>query len=151
MARFYSGKHGKSGSKKPMTDKPQEWVRYSPEEVELLVVKLHKEGNLSSIIGKILRDSYGVSNVRMTTGKRVNEILKSRGIEIKLPDDLKSLMLRASNLREHIEKNGNDNSAIRGLMLTESKLKKLVKFYKRGKVLPDDWEYDYKKLKVMLG
>ena len=44
-----------------------EWVMYSDEEIEDLIVKLHKEGNSSSEIGIILRDQYGVPSVKEVT------------------------------------------------------------------------------------
>ena len=151
MARFYSGSHGKSGSKKPMIEKSQEWIRYSPEETELLVVKLSREGNLSSKIGKILRDTYGIPSVKKITGKKVVQVLVDHKIEVKIPDDLRSLLSRALALRNHLEKNKNDQSANRGLNLTEAKINKLLKYYKRTEKIADDWKYDPSKLKVILG
>lgn len=151
MSRFYSSSKGQSGSKKPMLDKTQDWVRYTPEEVELLVVKLNKEGHSTSTIGKVLRDSYGIPNVTLLTNKKVTKILKEHNVEIALPDDLKSLMKRALALREHLENNKSDQSAKRGLTLTESKIKRLVKYYKGSDVLSSDWKYEPSNLKVILG
>jgi len=54
MARMYSRKRGKSGSKKPLK-KAAPWVKYKPKEIEEIVVKLDKEGNSSAKIGILLR------------------------------------------------------------------------------------------------
>jgi len=151
MSRFYSGNKGKSGSKQPLNEKAQEWIRYNPEEAELLVVKLYKEGHMSGQIGKILRDTYGIPNVRKLTGKRIATILKDHGVEAEFPDDLKALMIRALAVRSHLEKNKQDESAKRGLILTESKIKRLVKYYKRSGKLTEDYRYDPSKLKMLVG
>ena len=44
MARMYSGKRGKSGSKKPLKKTAPSWVRLSAKEAEMLIVKMAKEG-----------------------------------------------------------------------------------------------------------
>ena len=55
MARMYSRKKGKAGSKKPFKSKAN-WVKYKPKEVELLIAKFAKTGKTGSQIGLILRD-----------------------------------------------------------------------------------------------
>ena len=54
------------------------------------------------------------------------------------------------NLRKHLEKNKKDYSSKRGLELTESKIRRLVKYYKKRKVLPEDWKYDPEKAKLLV-
>jgi small subunit ribosomal protein S15 len=71
MARMYSRKRGKSGSKKPAKPILPGWVRYKAKEVELLVAKLAKEGKSSSEIGLFLRDVYGIPSVKLVTQKRI--------------------------------------------------------------------------------
>ena len=51
MARMHSRKKGQSGSKKPLKKEKPTWIRYKPAEIELLIVKLAKEGKTSSEIG----------------------------------------------------------------------------------------------------
>jgi small subunit ribosomal protein S15 len=53
-------------------------------------------------------------------------------------------------LTKHLEKNKKDESAKHGLLITESKIKKLVKYYKRTKKIPMDWKYDPERVKVYL-
>lgn len=147
MARMYSRRRGKSGSNKPVK-KTAIWVRYKPKEIELLIMKLAKEGRSASEIGLFLRDSYGIPNVKSITGKRVTEMLKEKGLSKKLPEDLLSLIKRSVAIRKHIEENHKDMTALRGLQITESKMRKLIKYYKATKVLPLDWKFDAKSVRM---
>lgn len=148
MARMHSRKKGKSGSKKPVKKSVPSWARYKAKEVELLVTKLAKEGKPSSEIGVILRDTYGVSSIKTTVGKNVQAILKEKGMQKELPEDLLNLVKKSISIRKHLEENKQDMPALRGLILTESKIKRLVKYYKKNKVLPLDWKYDAKSIRL---
>ena len=57
-----------------MAIKP-EWTEYSNEEIEELVLKLRKEGKSTSVIGVILRDQYGIPDVKTVTGNKITAIL----------------------------------------------------------------------------
>lgn len=150
MARRYSGRHGKSGSKKPLKKTAPAWVRYKGKEVELLVIKLAKEGNSCSKIGLLLRDTYGIPSVRILTGKSINEILKEKNINKDIPEDLMALMKKNILVNKHLEANQSDMVAKRGLQLTESKIKRLVKYYKASEVLSESWTYDPEKIKLLI-
>ena len=50
-----------------------------------------------------------------------------------------------------MEKNKKDYVAKRGLQLTESKIKRLTKYYKRVGKLPENWKYDREKVKLLVG
>lgn len=123
----------------------------SNEEIVQLVVKLGKEGMTTSKIGVVLRDQHAVPSVKLATGKSVLEILKENGLSPKLPEDLMALMRKAINLNMHIQ-NGNrgDVSNRRGLQLVESKIRRLVKYYKRMEVLPADWNYTLKNAELLI-
>ena len=150
MARMYSRRKGKSGSKKPVKKSMPSWMEYKPKEIELLIAKLAKEGKSSSQIGAILRDSYGVPDVRTLMKKKITEILKEKDIAPKLPEDLIALIRKAIKLRKHFEENKQDIVSKRGLQLTESKITRLVKYYKKSGKLPADWTYDYKSIKLYI-
>jgi len=64
MARMYSRRKGKSGSTKPTERKKKAWIKYSAKEVESLIEKLAKSGLTKSMIGLVLRDSYGIPEVK---------------------------------------------------------------------------------------
>jgi small subunit ribosomal protein S15 len=141
MARLYSGKRGKSGSTRPLSRKPPVWCKYNAEEVEALIVKLAKEGNNISTIGTILRDRYAIPLTKSITGKTIHEILEGAGIAPKIPEDLEVLMRKADSVRRHLDKNKADRMGKRSLTLIESKIYRLVKYYKDEGVLPSQWEY----------
>ena len=148
MARMHARKKGKSGSHPPLEKQMPTWVRYKGKEAELLVGKLAKEGKSSSEIGIILRDSYGIPDVKMITGKSVSGILSEKKLAPELPEDLLNLIRRAIAIRKHLDANKQDMFAKRGLQRTESKIKRLVKYYKNSKRLPADWKYDFEAVKI---
>ena len=141
MSRMHTSRRGRSGSKRPLTDKAPEWVQQSSEEVKELVAKMAGEGVSMSKIGLILRDSHAVPNVRLVTGMSMKEICAEKGVKFELPEDLSDLMRRAVHLSGHIKTNPKDRHNIRGMQLIESKIRRLVKYYKREGVLPDGWNY----------
>lgn len=148
MARMYSRKKGKSGSTKPSKKVAPSWAERTDKEIESLIIKLKKEGKTSSQIGMILRDSYGVPDVKVVTGKKVTEILEKKKMAPDIPDDLLALIKKLVQLKKHLEENRQDMAAKRGLQLTESKIRRLVKYYKAQKKLAIDWKYDDKTLKL---
>lgn len=150
MARMHSRKKGKSGSKRPYGKKQPEWVEYSTAELETLIVKLAKKGETSSNIGVILRDQYGVPNIKQITKKRITQVLEGKKIKKELPEDLMNLIKKAIKLAGHQTANPQDTTAKRGGQLTESKIKRLVKYYIREGRLPSDWKYDLEKAKLLV-
>ncbi len=148
MARMYSRDKGKSGSTKPPRVAPPSWVEYSAEEVEGLVVDLAKQGYEPAMIGTKLRDEYGIPDVRLITGKKITEILREHGLEPELPEDLLNLIRRAKRVREHLKRHPKDLASRRGLRLIESKIHRLVRYYKKKGVLPEDWRYDPEAIRV---
>ena len=141
MARIHARKRGQSGSTRPAIKTVPEWVGYTPQEVEELVLQLGREGYPAAMIGLILRDSYGIPLVKTIAGKKITTILKENGLETELPDDLKNLVVKALRLRDHMEENKKDVHNKRNLQNTESKIYRLVRYYKRHGVLPATFRY----------
>ena len=150
MARMHSRKKGKSGSIKPIKKTKPTWVRYSDVEIEALIVKLAKTGNTPSKIGLILRDSYGVPDVKIAAQKSITSILKQHKLMAEYPEDFISLIRREVNLTKHLEKNRKDQVAKRGIQLTASKIHRLSKYYKKKGILPMNWKYDREKAKLIV-
>lgn len=150
MARMHSRKQGKSGSNRPARLEKPVWVEYSAEEVENLVVKLARKGHSKSMIGVILRDSYGIPLVKVVTGKPISQILKDNNIETALPEELTNLVKKALNIRKHLETNHKDLEAKKGLNRTESKIYRLIKYYKRKKVLAPDFKYSPESIRTLV-
>jgi len=140
LARLYSGKRGSSGSTRPVSRRPPAWFKYEPEEVDALVLKLSKEGNTPSLIGQILRDRYGIPLVSQVAGRRLEKIIPEES-RTKLPEDLENLLRKATSATRHLEKNRKDYPNKRDLALIESKIHRLVFYYRKIGRVPKDWVY----------
>lgn len=151
MARMHGGAHGKSGSKKPYGKEGHVWLTLKPKEVEMLVVKLAKEGHSSSKIGLILRDNYGIPDVRVILKKRITEVMAAKKLRHELPDDLLGLIRKDLALHKHREMHPQDFAAKRGVLLTESKIHRLLKYYKRTGRVAKSWAYDPEKAGMYAG
>lgn len=145
---MHSRAKGKHGSTKPAKAVKPTWIALKPKEVEMLVVKYAKEGKGPSKIGLYLRDEYGVPSVKVVTGKSVKQILKEKTLLPELPEDIMALMRKAVLIRKHLGENKGDMTAKRGLQLTESKIGRLVKYYKKTGDLPKEWKYDPDRIKL---
>jgi small subunit ribosomal protein S15 len=117
------------------------WVPYTQEEVEQLIIELARRGFPPSMIGIILRDQYGIPSVKAILGKSITDVLQEHGLAPQIPEDLMNLIRRAVKIRKHLEEHPKDLSAKRGLILVESKIHRLVKYYKRVGKLPPDFVY----------
>jgi small subunit ribosomal protein S15 len=118
--------------------------------VEEKVETLYNQGLSASRIGIIMRDSYGVPSVALVTERKITKILEEKNKVDVIPEDLQNLMRKALKIRKHIEENKKDVHNKRALQLTESKIRRLVKYYRREKVLPDDWKYKPEFAEVVL-
>jgi small subunit ribosomal protein S15 len=139
MARMHARRKGVSGSTRPLTSTVP--ITTTPEEVQKLVIELRNSGLSSSQIGIVLRDTYGIPNVKSVTKKSLTELLRDGGVAPELPEDLFNLITKALNLRDHLEENKKDLHNKRALQLTESKIRRLVRYYKNKAVLPSEWSY----------
>jgi len=147
---MHTRKKGKSGSTKPTVSQHDKWLEYSNDEITKLILDLAKAGKNSSEIGVVLRDQYGVPDVKAILKKTITQVLKKNNVAPRLPEDLINLLTQALKLRKHLEKNPKDNSNNRGLQLTESKIKRLLRYYKAKKVLANDFYYDAKNIELLL-
>lgn len=150
MARMHSRRKGKAGSKKPVKKTIPSWVRYKPKEAELLIVKLAKEGKDASEIGMILRDTYGIPIAKKAVGKKITQVLAEHKLASEIPEDLLALIKKSIAIRKHLEGNKHDEPAKRGLILTESKIRRLVKYYKRTGRLAEGWKFEPKKIRMYI-
>ncbi|MFN7106026.1 MAG: 30S ribosomal protein S15 [Pyrobaculum sp.] len=135
-------KKGRSSSVRPPHPTVPTWIQYTPEEVEQLVVEFAKRGFSPSQIGILLRDQYGIPLVKPVTGKKITKILEEHRLNSELPEDLLNLIRRALRIKKHLEEHPKDSTARRGLLLVESKIHRLVKYYKRERRIPQDFKYD---------
>jgi small subunit ribosomal protein S15 len=138
---MHTHQRGKSHSNRPVAKRAPSWSKYTPEEIEALIIKLAKEGNSPTKIGIILRDQYAIPLARTATGKTISEILKAEELQAKIPEPLSELLKKTMRLRRHLEKNKADYVNKRSLIIAEAKMHRLVKYYKAKKQLPPDWSY----------
>jgi small subunit ribosomal protein S15 len=143
---MHTRRRGSSGSDKPVADDPPEWSDVDDEDIEARVVELAEQGHDPSVIGMKLRDEgvkgTPVPDVKLATGRKITEILEAHDARADLPEDLRNLMERAVRLREHMEANPQDHQNKRALQNTESKIRRLVDYY-RGDALDAEFTYSY--------
>ncbi|KAF0971792.1 hypothetical protein C9374_011587 [Naegleria lovaniensis] len=142
MGRMHGAGHGKSQSVIPYRRSPPSWLKVTPDEVEDKIVKLARKGYTPSQIGAILRDSDGIGRVKSVTGKKILRMLKSNGLAPEIPEDLYQLIKKAVGIRKHLEKTRKDKKAKYQLILCESKIHRLSRYYKSTKVLAPNWKYE---------
>ena len=140
---------GRSHSTRPVTKRPPAWCKYTPEEVEALIVKQAKEGQKLSLIGMTLRDQHGIPLVKAITGKRVGQVLEESKLAPQIPEGLDELVKKASRLKKHMEKNKTDFVNKRSLILIEAKIHGLTRYYKKQGMLPKEWAYKAAVLKAI--
>ena len=141
MVGKLSSMRGGSRSTRPVSKRPPNWVVYQPDEVKALIINLAREGKRQSEIGNILRDIHGVPLVKPIVGYGIHKVLEEAGLAPDIPEDLYNLMVRATKLRRHLDRNRKDFSNKRGLQLTESMIYRVTRYYKRKGALPRDWNY----------
>ena len=150
MARMHARRKGKSGSTHMIgREKHPDWSSLKPREIESHIIDLAKKDKSTSEIGIRLRDQYAVPDVKIATGKKISRILEENKIHSEIPEDLKNLIKRALQIRQHLETNKKDNANKRNLQLTESKIRRLVKYYRSTEKITPDWKYDPKQAKLM--
>jgi small subunit ribosomal protein S15 len=141
VSRIHSGRKGRSGSDRPYPALPPTWPIPEPSEVTDQAVQLAKGGLSAAQVGTVLRDTYGVPSVRLATGERLVPLLAKRGVTPELPEDLAALLRRVVKLQRHLSEHPTDNSNRRGLALIESRIRRLARYYRDRKLLPETWRY----------
>ncbi len=141
MSRIHSGRKGKAGSHRPYPTVRPGWVTASAEEVVAQAVQLAKGGRSAAQVGQVLRDSYAVPSSRAVTGRRLGALLAEQGIRPEIPDDLQALLKRVVHLQRHLETHPNDRSNRRGLTLMEARIRRLARYYRQHRRIPEGWRY----------
>ncbi|NYT00291.1 MAG: 30S ribosomal protein S15 [Methanocellales archaeon] len=136
--------------KKNTKSNSPEWLELDSKEIEQTILEIRGQDMSSSEIGLILRDRYGVPDVKLVTGKKITQILREKNVEPKVPEDLQNLITRALGLKKHLDINPKDVHNKRALQLIESKIRRLVKYYKNNGKLPEDWIYDLKTAEILI-
>tara|TARA_B100000902_G_C26580942_1_gene561126 strand:- start:31 stop:483 length:453 start_codon:yes stop_codon:yes gene_type:complete len=140
MARIHARVKGKSGSNKPLKDTK---ITGAPSKAEVikLIKSMAEQGMSSALIGLRLRDLHAVPSVKKITGSTISKIMKDNDMYSKVPEDLRNLVLRAITITKHLAKNKKDKTSTRGLALTESKIRRLQKYYQNSGKISKTWKY----------
>ncbi|KAI8589272.1 ribosomal 40S subunit protein S13 [Geranomyces variabilis] len=142
MGRMHAPGKGISSSALPYRRSPASWVKVTPEEILEHIAKFAKKGLTPSQIGVILRDQHGVAQVKSVTGNKILRILKSNGLAPEIPEDLYCLIKKAVAVRKHLERNRKDADAKFRLILIESRVHRLARYYKKAGSLAPNWKYE---------
>lgn len=131
-----------SASALPYRRSQPSWSKATAEEVSAQIFKLARRGLSPSQVGVILRDSHGIPQVKSVTGNKILRILKSNGLAPQIPEDLYHLVKKAVSIRKHLERNRADKDAKFRMILVESRIHRLARYYIRKQVLPPTFKYE---------
>ncbi|XLS51407.1 hypothetical protein HN51_012084, partial [Arachis hypogaea] len=67
-------------------------------------------------------------------------ILKAHGLAAEIPEDLYHLIKKVVSIRKHLERNRKDKDSKFMLILVESRIHRLARYYKKTKKLPPVWK-----------
>lgn len=131
-----------SASALPYRRSAPSWAKATPSEVTDLIKKLARKGLTPSQIGVLLRDQHGVPQVASITGSKVLRVLKANGLAPDVPEDLYHMIKKAVSMRKHLERNRKDRDGKFRLILIESRIHRLARYYKTSKRLPPTFKYE---------
>jgi small subunit ribosomal protein S13e len=150
MGRMYSSGKGIARRCLPYRKAPPSWVQISTGDLVDQIIKLAKKGSSPSQIGVTLRDTVGIPQVKGVTGSKILRILKKNGLAPQVPEDLYHLIKKAISIRKHLEKFRKDKDAKFRLILVESRIHRLARYYRNVKSLPATWRYNSKKADTLI-
>merc|ERR1712146_464847 len=129
MGRMHSKGKGIARRSLPYKRTPPSWVKQSAADTVKEICSMAKKGYSPSSIG-VLRDSHGIPQVKMIAGNKIVRILRAQGLAPTLPEDLHCLIKKAVAVRKHLEKNRKDKDSKFRLILIESRIHRLARYYK---------------------
>lgn len=142
MGRLHAPGKGIARRALPYKRSPPSWLKVSATDVEEKICVLAKKGLTPSQIGVLLRDSEGIAQVKSVTGQKIVRILKANGLAPEIPEDLYMLIKKAVAVRKHLEKNRKDKDSKFRLILIESRIHRLARYYRTTRKLPSNWKYE---------
>ena len=149
MGRMQSKGKGKgiSSTVTPFKRRIAKWVTHTPKTISELIVAMAKKGMSPSQIGVAIRDKEAIPSIKLLTGQKIVRLLKKNGTYScnvgcapSIPEDLHCLIKKAVNIRRHMERCKKDRDAKYRLILVESRIHRLGRYYKRTQRLPNKWK-----------
>merc|ERR1719217_760798 len=86
--------------------------------------------------------SWCKTQVATVKGSKILRILRQEKIAPELPEDLYHLIKKAVSIRKHLDRNRKDTDSKFRLILVESRIHRLARYYKKAKVLGPNWKYE---------
>jgi small subunit ribosomal protein S13e len=142
MGRMHGPGKGMAGTSLPFKRTPPSWLKKSTKAVVAQILDLSTKGIQPSLIGLQLRDSMGVAQIKQVTGRKILRILKHHGKAPTLPEDLYCLIKRAVSMRKHLDRNRRDMDTKFRLILVESRIHRLARYYKKVKRVAPTYKYE---------
>ncbi|ELA40942.1 uncharacterized protein VICG_02031 [Vittaforma corneae ATCC 50505] len=140
MARMHTAGKGQSISMKPLSTTVPTFMTKPIYEIKKDIIQHANKGMVPSAIGNLLRDQYGVGNAKDILGKTILEFCKENNCAPIIPEDLNSLIRKSNVIRLHLLSHRKDNDAKYRLNLINSRVHRLVRYYKETSVLPGNWK-----------
>lgn len=135
---------GRARSALPYVRTAPVWIKQSADDLVKTICEYSRKGMTASQIGVRLRDQHGIPQVRQVTGKLILKVLKANNLAPEIPEDLYFLIKTAVSIRKHLRGNRKDKNAKYRLILCESRIHRISRYYKRSKVLPPSWKYNWR-------
>lgn len=140
MARMHSSGKGQSISMKPLSTTVPVFTTKPIYEIKKDIIHHANKGMVPSAIGNMLRDQYGVGSPQDILGKSLLQFCRENKCAPIIPEDLASLIEKSNSIRSHLLAHKKDNDAKYRLNLINSRLHRLIRYYKEKSVLPGNWK-----------
>jgi len=150
MGRLHNPHKGIAGSSLPYRRSAPKWLKATPEEVSDQIFKFAKKGMTPSQIGIVLRDSYGIAQVKSVTGNKILRILKTANLAPEIPEDLYHLIKKAVAIHKHLAVNRKDMDSKFRMVLIEARIHRLVRYYITAGQLPPNFKYEADKASALV-
>ncbi|GAA5884003.1 hypothetical protein JCM6882_002098 [Rhodosporidiobolus microsporus] len=82
------------------------------------------------------------ARVKSVTGNKILRILKTNGLAPQIPEDLYHLIKKAVQVRKHLERNRHDKDSMFRMILIESRIHRLARYYRTKSQLPPTFRYE---------
>ncbi|KAJ8291549.1 40S ribosomal protein S13 [Rhodotorula toruloides] len=152
MGRMHNPHKGIAGSALPYKRSAPRWLKISADEVKEHIFKLARKGLTPSQIGVVLRDSHGVAQVKSVTGNKpptTSETYVLLSFFAPLSRSIKQIK-KAVQVRKHLERNRNDKDSKFRLILIESRIHRLARYYRTKGQLAPTFKYEAASASTMI-
>ncbi|XP_015773651.1 PREDICTED: 40S ribosomal protein S13-like [Acropora digitifera] len=140
MGRMHAPGKGISASALPYRRSVPTWLKLTSDDVKEQIYKLAKKGLTPSQIGICTEFITDYTTLVLTI--QHSFLQPFSGLAGNLPEDLYFLIKKAVSVRKHLEKHRKDKDSKFRLILIESRIHRLARYYKTKRLLPPNWKYE---------